>query len=336
MINEEQQKFVFVINHDSDIPKYQQLVNGINNAIAENILKKGDLLPSVNAICKENQLSRDTVFKAYSILKDQKTIDSVPNKGYYVSGETRKVLLVLDTFKAYKEVLYHSFVNNLPDNVITDVQFHHYNIDVFKTIINNSVGKYYKYVVMNFDDKEVSSTLSVIANDKLLLIDWNIHSKKENNYVFQDFGKAFYNSLKEAVDLFKKYRSICFVYPDYTNHPKETLEHFKKFCADFDFKNEIITDSKKFNIEKGIAYISVSDRVLGHFLEQCKEKDLEPGQDVGFLSYNETPMKKFIYKGISVVSTDFNEIGTKAAAFITHDEVIQCYVPTSLILRESL
>ncbi|MDR7212593.1 GntR family transcriptional regulator [Flavobacterium piscis] len=335
-MNIEQDKFVFTINHESDIPKYQQLVNGINNAIAENILQKGDLLPSVNSICKTNQLSRDTVFKAYTILKEQKTIDSVPNKGYYVSGETRKVLLVLDTFKAYKEVLYHSFVNNLPDNVITDVQFHHYNIDVFKTIINNSVGKYYKYVVMNFDHKEVSPILSAISNDKLLLIDWNIHSKKENNHVFQDFGKAFYNSLKEAVDLFKKYKSLHFVYPDYTSHPKETLEYFKKFCVDFNFKNEIVTDPKKFNIEKGIAYISISDRILGDFLEQCKEKDLEPGEDVGFLSYNETPMKKFIYKGISVISTDFKELGTKAAGFITHDEVIQCYVATNLIVRESL
>ncbi len=336
MLNIEQEKFVFVINHDSDIPKYQQLVNGINNAIAENILQKGDLLPSVNAICKENQLSRDTVFKAYTILKDQNVIDSVPNKGYYVSGETRKVLLVLDTFKAYKEVLYHSFVNNLPDNVITDVQFHHYNIDVFKTIINNSVGKYYKYVVMNFDHKEVAPTLSAISNDKLLLIDWNIHSKKENNYVFQDFGKAFYNSLKEASELFKKYKNIQFIYPDYTNHPKETLESFKKFCADFHFEYDIITDAKKFNIEKGIAYISVSDRILGHFLEQCKERNLEPGKDVGFLSYNETPMKKFIYKGISVISTDFKEIGTKAATFITTDEPVQKYVSTSLIVRESL
>ena len=336
MISENIDKFVFTINHESDIPKYQQLVNGINNAIAENILQKGDLLPSVNSICKTNQLSRDTVFKAYSILKEQKSIDSVPNKGYYVSGETRKVLLVLDTFKAYKEVLYHSFVNNLADNVITDVQFHHYNIDVFKTIINNSIGKYYKYVVMNFDHKEVSSTLAAIANDKLLLIDWNIQAKKEQNYIFQDFGKAFYNALKEGVNLFKKYKSIQFVYPDYTNHPKETLEFFKKFCADFQFEYEVVTDAKKFNIEKGIAYISVSDRILGHFLEQCKEKNLEPGTDVGFLSYNETPMKKFIYKGISVVSTDFKELGTKAAAFITHDEVVQCYVPTSLIIRESL
>ena len=336
MINENQEKFVFVINHESDIPKYQQLVNGITNAIAENILQKGELLPSVNSICKTNQLSRDTVFKAYSILKDQKAIDSVPNKGYYVSGETRKVLLVLDTFKAYKEVLYHSFVNNLPDNVITDVQFHHYNMDVFKTIINNSVGKYYKYVVMNFDHKDITPALSVIPNDKLLLIDWNIHTEKKNNYVFQDFGKAFYESLKVVADLFKKYKMIQFIYPDYTHHPKETLEFFKKFCLDFNFKSEIITDPNKFNIEKGIAYISVSDRVLGSFLEQCKEKNLEPGEDVGFLSYNETPMKKFIYKGISVVSTDFNELGTKAAAFITHDEVMQCYVPTNLILRESL
>jgi DNA-binding transcriptional regulator YhcF (GntR family) len=336
MANEELEKFVFIINHDSDIPKYQQLVNGINNAIAENILKKGDLLPSVNSICKTNQLSRDTVFKAYSILKEQKTIDSVPNKGYYVSGETRKVLLVLDTFKAYKEVLYHSVVNNLPDNIITDVQFHHYNIDVFKTIINNSVGKYYKYVVMNFDHKDIAEALSVISNEKLLLIDWNIHAKKENNYIFQDFGKAFYQTLEEAVDLFRKYTSIHFVYPDYTNHPKETLNFFTKFCADYSFDYDIIKNPKKFNIEKGIAYISVSDRILGDFLEQCKEKELEPGEDVGFLSYNETPMKKFIYKGISVISTDFKEIGTKTASFITNDECIQCYVPTSLILRESL
>nr|WP_294787075.1 GntR family transcriptional regulator [uncultured Flavobacterium sp.] len=332
----EEEKFEFIMNHESDIAKYQQLVDGITNAIAENILQKGDLLPSVNVICKKYQLSRDTVFKAYSILKEQKVIDSVPNKGYYVAGETRKVLLVLDTFKAYKEVLYHSVVNNLPDNVIVDVQFHHYNIDVFKTIINNGIGKYYKYVVMNFDHAAIAPALSAISNDKLLLIDWNIHSKKNSNYVFQDFGGAFYEALKEAVDLFKKYKKIDFIYPDFTNHPWETVEYFKKFCADFSFQYEIIRDPKKFNIEKGIAYISVSDRILGRFLEQCKEKDFEPGKDVGFLSYNETPMKKFIYKGISVVSTDFNEIGTKAAAFITHDEETKCYVPTKLIIRESL
>lgn len=324
------------MNHQSDIPKYQQLVNSINDAIGKHLLKKGDVLPSVNSICKENNLSRDTVFKAYSILKDQRVIESVPNKGYYVAGETRKVLLVLDTFKAYKEVLYHSFVNNLPDNIITDVQFHHYNIDNFKTIINNSIGKYYKYVVMNFDDKEVTTALANIPNDKLLLIDWNVHSKPKNNYVFQDFGKAFYNSLLGAVESFKKYKAIHFVYPSFTHHPIETVAFFEKYCTDFNFNYKIITNPKEFNIQIDIAYISVSDRILGQFLEQCQEKNLEPGKEVGFLSYNETPMKKFIYKGISVVSTDFKELGDKSAEFITKDEPIQVYIPTSLTIRESL
>ena len=62
------------INHKSDTPKYQQIVNAINEAISKNLLQKGSALPSVNNICKSNQLSRDTVFKAYSILKDNKVI----------------------------------------------------------------------------------------------------------------------------------------------------------------------------------------------------------------------------------------------------------------------
>jgi DNA-binding LacI/PurR family transcriptional regulator len=189
---------------------------------------------------------------------------------------------------------------------------------------------------MNFDHKEVASTISAISNEKLLLIDWNIHSKPKNNYVFQDFGKAFYESLKEAIDLFKKYEEIDFVYPNFTNHPIETVRFFEKFCKEFNFSYKIIKYQKHFNIEKNKAYISVSDRVLAFFLEQCREKDFEPGKDVGFLSYNETPMKKFIYKGISVISTDFKELGTKGAEFVTKEEPMQCYVSTKLIKRESL
>jgi DNA-binding transcriptional regulator YhcF (GntR family) len=329
-------KFTFTIEHSSDIPKYQQLVNAINDAITKNILVIGDALPSVNSVCMANSLSRDTVFKAYSILKENGDIESVPNKGYYVASETKKVLLVLDTFKAYKEVLYHSFINNLPDNIITDVQFHHYNIDNFKTIINNSVGKYYKYIVMNFDDKEAPSVISKISDEKLLLIDWNIHSTSSNNYLFQDFGKAFYEAIKKAENLFRNYKAIHFLYPEFTNHPIETVNFFKKYCDDFEFNYKIVTNTKNLVIEKEIAYISVSDRVLGVFLEQCRDNDFEPGVDVGFVSYNETPMKKFIYKGITVVSTDFKALGTKAAEFISVDKPMQCYIPTSLTIRESL
>jgi len=324
------------IDSNSDTPKYQQIVNAINNAIANSIISAGDSLPSVNTICKAHNLSRDTVFKAYSILKENRVIESVPNKGYYVASDTRKILLVLDTFKAYKEVLYHSFINNLPTNYITDVQFHHYNIDNFKTILNNSVGKYYKYVVMNFDHEDVPSAIAKIDNKKLLLIDWKIYAQDDSNYVCQDFGTAFYMALEKAIDLFRNYKEINFLYPEYTNHTMETIAYFEKFCIKYNFNYKTLTNSKEYNIEKDIAYISVSDRVLGLFLEQCKSKGYEPGIDVGFLSYNETPMKGFIYKGISVVSTNFKEMGTKAAEFIMNDEPVQAYIDTKLIVRESL
>ena len=46
-------KLTITINHESDIPKYQQLVNTINDAIAKNVITIGDALPSVNVICKK-------------------------------------------------------------------------------------------------------------------------------------------------------------------------------------------------------------------------------------------------------------------------------------------
>ena len=45
------------------------------------------MLPSVNQLCEEAKLSRDTVFKAYAILKDSNRVVAVPNKGYYVANE---------------------------------------------------------------------------------------------------------------------------------------------------------------------------------------------------------------------------------------------------------
>ena len=59
--------------------------------------------------------------------------------------------------------------------------------------------------------------------------------------------------MTQAVDLFRKYKNIQFVFPDYTSHPKETVVYFKKFCVDYDFDYKIIKDPKEFSIKKGIA-----------------------------------------------------------------------------------
>lgn len=324
------------ISEESAMPKYLQIVDFVNHAIAENKLFVGDHLPSVNQICNEYKVSRDTVFKAYTVLKDQGVVDSVPNKGYFVAKATRKVFLFLDTFKAYKEVLYDSFKKNLPKDIYADVHFHHYNIEVFKHQIEDSRGKYAKYIIMPFDHPKMKSILDLIPEDKLLIIDFNIHFKPTSNTLYQNFDTSVYEGLSSVLPNINKYKNFVFLYPEYTDHPYASVLFFEKFCKDHNIKYSILTDSSNFNVEAGTAYFCVSDRMLGRFLEQCRAKNFEPGRDTGIISYNETPMKKFIYKGITVISTDFYEMGKKAAEFCANDGNMRYCVPTEVHIRESL
>jgi DNA-binding LacI/PurR family transcriptional regulator len=100
--------------------------------------------------------------------------------------------------------------------------------------------------------------------------------------------------------------------------------------------HSVIFEQEKFKIKKGALYFLVSDRTLAGFLDQCAEKGYEPGREVGVISYNETPMKKYVKNGITVISTDFELMGQKAAEFVTTGEFTRFEVPTMLKLRSSL
>jgi len=328
--------FHFTPDSNSPTPKFQQLIQAFQDAISRKTLQPGDVLPSVNQMCKECFLSRDTVFKAYAELKKRNVIESVPNKGYFVAGEITRVFLFLDTFKAYKEVLYDSFRKNLPDNVAVDLHFHHYNIDVFKNQIRESAGKYSKYIVMNFDHPEVSQALKQLDPKKVLIIDWNINANDQYSQIFQDFGESVLTSLQSGLEQIGKYENFCLIYPDYTYHPYDSVEFFLRFCKQNNIKHSIFTDPDSIEVKKGTVYLSVSDRALVKILDKARDKKLEFGKDVGLISYNETPMKKYIDKGITVISTDFNLMGKKVAGFVGDSEIVFYCVPTKLILRKSL
>ena len=75
--------------------KHEQLVNGIIQAIDENIVKKGDKLPSINQMVSQLGFARQTIVKAYEELKDRGLVESKKLKGYFVvSNETKVVLKV--------------------------------------------------------------------------------------------------------------------------------------------------------------------------------------------------------------------------------------------------
>jgi DNA-binding transcriptional regulator YhcF (GntR family) len=329
-------KFHFTVNPHSNLLKFQQLIDSINESISKNLLQIGDTLPSVNQLCKESSLSRDTVFKAYAELKNRGVIESVPNRGYFVAKAVTKVFLFLDTFKAYKEVLYGSFLESLPENIAVDLHFHHYNIDDFEKIIKESAGKYTKYIIMNFDHERVPEIISQIPDGKLLVIDWNVYAQDGTSAICQDFGQALYDSLKSGIDLIRKYEKFIYLYPSFTYHPKISIDYFSKFCSENQINYSILYDFKKFDLQKGELYLMVSDRTLAKFLDQCHQKNLLLGEEAGVISYNETPMKKYVKEGITVISTDFELMGKKIAEFVTTGEKTNLVIPTKLTIRKSI
>ena len=329
-------KLTLKLDGEPSMPRFRMLSNAVKNAIAEGRIKTGEVLPSVSVVCEQFNLSRDTVFKAYSLLREQGVVISQPGKGYFISDHITKVFVFLDTFKAYKEVLYDSFFHALPKNVIADVNFHHYNPKLFKKLIEDSLGRYSKYIIMPFQSDETERLLARIPKDRLLTVDWNLYTNESSNTVYQDFGTALFNGLVTVLDKFEKYNSFHFLYPDYTYHPYASVVNFERFCRTHSIDYCIERNPDAFEVQPGAAYITVSDRMLGRILEQCRQKGLTLGKDVGVISYNETPMKEFIDKGITVFSTDFDQMGKLAARFVTDEKHTNICVPSKMIVRSSL
>ena len=330
-------QFLLNINESTGQTKIQLLVHSITEAINHGKLKVGDALPSVNQLSTDSGFSRDTVFKAYNILKQRNIVESTPQKGYFVANESYKVFMLLDDFSAFKEQLYQSFRQNLPDSYSVDLLFHHYNSDVFHQLIENSLGRYSLYVIMNIDHKSIDPILDKIDTNKLLILDMGKPVKGKHNYLLQDFNSSVKNCLEKGLEKIKKYKELVLVYEEKsTPHPPETVVAVRNFCKSNQLNFSKTSRTNNLEIKKGQAFFVIRDSDLVNIIKTCRTKNFELGNDVGIISYNDTPMKQIVGGGISVISTDFEKMGELAAEFVKNKQKIAHILPTSLILRDSL
>lgn len=330
------EKFAFKFDKSSSQTKLQQLIHAVTEAINLGILKEGDFLPSVNQMNKDSGISRDTIFKAYSILKQRSIISSTPTKGYFVASESYRVFVLLDDFSAFKEQLYKSFRANLPDNYSVDLLFHHYNPEIFNQLILNSLGRYSMYIVMNIDNKNMEEVVRKIDPQKLLILDMGFDSRNEVSYLTQDFNQAVYDCLNSGLELLQKYQEFILVFPQNTPHPVETIDAFNRFCDDNRLNHTVLDQIENREVQPRQAYLVIKDSDLVKIVKDCKKNGYKIGSDVGIISYNDTPMKEIVGSGITVISTDFIRMGRDCANFIVNKDKVTKVIPSQLIIRGSL
>ena len=79
----------------------------------------------------------------------------------------------------------------------------------------------------------------------------------------------------------------------------------------------------------------IDDDDLVRLVELANERKLVIGQDIGIISYNDTPLKKVVGTGISVISTDFKKMGKTIGKMILDNEKGSIQNPCSFIDRGS-
>ena len=85
---------VIMINLDyqNRSPIYEQIVTTIENYVALGILKPKEQIPSIRELASNLGVNPNTVKKAYDILETKKIINTIFNKGTFISDKTNEVL----------------------------------------------------------------------------------------------------------------------------------------------------------------------------------------------------------------------------------------------------
>ena len=333
-------KQIYEMEGVSGLSKHDQLVNGILNAIQNKALNQGDLLPSVNNLINEFGFARETIARAYKDLVTRGIVESKNRVGFYVSNcdinQHLKVALVLFAFDAFQETFYKVFRSMVGNGVHIDVFFHHNNIDVLESTIQNIRGRYGLFVVAPIPHKRTAEILGNLPMDRFLMIDRYEKIPGDYSYVAQEFEKASLSVFSALKDTIKQYDSMIYYHRPAADTPIEILHAFKSFVKTHKIKHEILTEYIPGTLEKGHVYFTINNTELWSMLKDCKLKKLKPGKDVGILSHNDEVVKELIFDGITTYSADFKVMAEKAAEFVLTRKKIQEIIPTVLIRRKSL
>jgi DNA-binding transcriptional regulator YhcF (GntR family) len=327
------------IQNNQGVPKYKQIISSIEKTIEEGQLKKDEKLPSINKVCLEFSLSRDTVLQAYEELKKRGIIYAILGKGYYVKSTEvnikQRIFLLFEELNIFKEDLYNSFMENIGKGVQIDIFFHHFNLKVFQKLINDSNGNYTKYVIMPTNLVGAADIIKTLPVNEVYILDQTNPELKSFPAVYQNHLTDIYNGLQKGKSRLNKYQKLIMIFPGF-REPLGMKMGFEKFCVDFAFEYEVITEFKNREIKKGEVYVIPTDRDLVQVIEKSKLQNLKLGTDFGIISYNETPLKKIVENGITTISTNFEEMGKILAQMILTGKKEQIENKSNLIIRNSL
>ena len=333
-----------LIDEESVTPKYLQIVNSVLKAVQQGHIGKDYVLPSINDLSFELNIARDTAERAYRQLKKLGVVGSIPGKGYFISDadirQDIRVLLLFNKLSAHKKIIYDAFVDTLGDRAAIDFYIYNNDVALFSRLVRNR-RKGYSHVVIipHFIEgaEKVAEIIDSITEGQLILLDKQVEGvQRACGSVYEDFGADIYGALVQALPRLSQYRRLKLLIRTPSYFPAEIREGFERFCIQYAFPFETLEDTDQIHPAAGDVYLSLTEDDMLTLIDRILSDRLQLGSDVGLISYNETPWKRFILNGITTISTDFRSMGEMAARMILDNAPGHVAVPFALTLRNSL
>ena len=339
----------FVINTTVGIPVYKQLISQIEQKIISGEFAPGYQLPSMNELAADLDVSKETIKKSYTILRDKGVLEPHQGKGFYVKGfeEERplRILLLFDKLSSYKQVLFQSFIDKVGPNAEVTIRIHNQNLDVLEFFIDEDVDRFDFYVVtphfpLDFtSQKRMLKLLKRIPNRKLILVDRNLPDLPGNyGAVYQDFSSDIAHALADGLDKLKQFSKLNVLIMPNSLYSAEIKQAIGQFCNDNEIELEFHQGVSENIVRSNEVYLMLNsqhDAGLLSFFQMAKQKGLSIGEDISLISYNDSPINELILNGLTAVSTDFKQMGEIVAQMILDKTLSKVKCDFHLIRRST-
>lgn len=339
-------KYLISVDTALDTPKYLQVSNGLIRAIEQRRLGKGDQLPSIRQLCDQLEISFDTAKKAYAVLKKRNIVKASHGKCNVINTSgplpSYHVFLLFNELNAQNKIIYDAIMQTLPVQAVIDLHIYNNNNSLFRHLLENKKNCYTHHIIvppMNNNDRETASIINECLEGKeLIILDGKIEGiDVPHSCIYEDYENDIYVAMKDAAHLLSHYHVMNIILPEEIGYHRSILTGFKRFCYDHEYIiNEWRGVNNNVRINKGELFVTLTDEDLVVLVDQLKMRKLVTGHDIGIISYNETPLKEVLLRGITTISTDFKKMGELAVQQITGENKASIAVPFRLTLRSSL
>jgi DNA-binding LacI/PurR family transcriptional regulator len=254
-----------------------------------------------------------------------------------------KVLLVFNKLSDFKDKIYQSFLEKLGEKAHVDVYVHQVtplSTQHFDQVIRERITEYDHVAVLlhsSYLHEDVLKTLNSIPKEKLLILDKrNEFIRGEYACVYHDFEEGIQRIFSEIKDSLSKYQTINLVVNESNTIAKSLEEGIQKFAKQYSFDFHVINEIKEEVVKPNQVFLILSEQGLADILKLCTKHQLSLGENIGIISYNETPLKEVLFGGISVVTINYEELGRQAANLILQRKKEHIKTPIRFIQRNSL